>query len=61
MLLSVLLTLPALAAAHSSWYQPRDSPVHDLFKRQNNGTKPDWKTNADGKSRREIRTVGAWF
>ncbi|EJT48936.1 Chitin deacetylase [Trichosporon asahii var. asahii CBS 2479] len=48
MLLSVLLTLPALAAAHSSWYQPRDSPVHDLFKRQNNGTKPDWKTNADG-------------
>lgn len=49
MLLSVLVTLPALAAAHSSWYQPRDSPVHDLFKRQNNnGSTPDWKTNGDG-------------
>lgn len=48
MLLSVLVTLPVVAA---TWYQPADSPVYELFKRQNNGTAgaaPDWRTNADG-------------
>jgi peptidoglycan/xylan/chitin deacetylase (PgdA/CDA1 family) len=34
-----LLALPLVAAAPASWYQPRDSDVHNLFKRQ--GPAPD--------------------
>lgn len=54
MLLSVLATLPLLASAHS-WAQPRDSPVHALFKRQANAT-ADWKSNPDGKSTTAAQT-----
>ncbi|GMK57488.1 hypothetical protein CspeluHIS016_0403220 [Cutaneotrichosporon spelunceum] len=43
-----LLALPLAAAASPTWFQPRDSDIHNLFKRQGpvpDPTKPDFRSH----------------